>query len=324
MRLSDVGANAMYQGTQTANQLRADEVARASGSRAADVNAAITALKTDKRAANAEGRAQREDVRAGVLATATEKRAKTAETRAADDQRMKDLAFTVELQQKQVDLAAAKLANATGVIAKRKATFDLNHAQEILDASLKQQAAQTAGQKATTAATKAGIALTKAQTASEVLQTAILKKRGGKTLTPNEEAIIMQKAHAEANRFFNPPQPTNVLAAKPPRTDYKKGLNILMGKYGLSETEAAKVMNAYYTTAGENGRPVFDPDEQAQLVKLGFTKAEINQASNGYGKAKRTGAQNPGYTLYEKMLDRLAGKPVAGMGDTYGPPTPTG
>jgi hypothetical protein len=310
MRLSDIGANAMYQGTQTANQLRADEVARAAGSRSADVTAAITALKTDKRAANAEGRAQREDVRAGVLATATEKRARTAETRAADDQRMKDLAFTIELQQKQVDLKAAKLANATGEIAKKKAQFELDNAQTVLQSSLDEQAATTAGTKASTKATIASTALTKAQTASEVLQTAILKKRGGKTLTPNEEAIIMQKAHDAAQKFFDPPQPTNVLAAKPPRKNYQDAQNILMGKYGLSRAEALKVLDVYYKTPGADGRPVFDPGEQTQLVKLGYTKAQINQASNGYAKAKRQGATNPGNDLYNEMLDRLAGKPA--------------
>jgi len=335
MRLSDIGANAMFQGADRAGQLRSDELARASGSRQADVDAAIRAIneegrakkteiraeKGETRAQAAERRAQGEYAREGTLATNTEKRAAAAEARAkaeegravtgeeraADDQRMKDLAFDVELQQRKVDLAAAKLANATGEIAKKKAQFELDNAQKVLDASLAQQSAETAGTRASTAGTEATTANTKAQTAATKLETAIAKKTGGKTLTPYEQAQIMQSAHDEAKEMFSPPPPKNPLAPKPQRTNYKDAMNRLMGKYGLTKMEATNVLDVYYKTPGVDGRPVFDPGEQAQLLKLGFTKAEINQASNGYGKAKRTGVRGPGYTLFERMLDRLGG-----------------
>jgi hypothetical protein len=285
MRLADIGANAMYQGTQTANELRADEVARASGSRAADVNAAITALREEKRAGNVEGRAAR-------LATNTERRARAEESRAVIDQRMENRAFEIEIQQKRVDVAATRLANATGEIEQKQAQFELDNAQKVLDASLKQQAAETANTKADTAATKKAT------------------KLGAKGLTAYERAGIIQKAHDAAAKWHDPPPDSNILTPDKPPKDYGDGVNILMRKYGMSRAQAVDVMDSYYTEPGVDGRPVFDLREMAQLGKLGFTKAQIQQAMTGYVKAKQSGKPTSGYRLYEKMLDRLAGNPA--------------
>lgn len=315
MRLSDIGANAMYQGVDTAGQLRSDEIARKAGSRAADVAAALTALKAEGRAQKAEGRAAGEYARAGTLAKNTEARAKSAEQRAIDDQRMKDLAFDVELQQRQVELAASKLANAKGEIERKQAQFELDNAQDVLDASLAEQAAGTASTEATTAATKAltpwEIKQAKAEIAQSKATTAATKAEAkaagkGKGLTPYQQRQLLAKAHDAAAAFYSPPPPKDPIFGKQqPRMPYKDGLARLTGKYGLTKAQAADVLNVYYKTPGEDGRPVFDLEEQAQLLKLGFTKAQINQASNGYAKAQETGKPNPGYKLFEKMSDRL-------------------
>ena len=268
MRLADIGANAMYQGAQTANQFRSDEIARASGSRAADVNAAITALK--------------------------------AEARASSDQSMKNRAFAIELQQKKVDLAAAKLANATGAIAKRKAQFELDNAQTVLDASLAQTAAETAGTQASTVGTKASTAQTKAET--EALADEV--KKNPKGLTPYQQTQAISKAHDAAKAMFAPPVPKGQFTA-PAALPYQQALKQLTGKFGLAKAQGVEILNTYYTQAGENGRPVFDFTERAQLAKLGFSKAQITRAMNGYITSKRTGKPTAGYKLYEKMLDRL-------------------
>lgn len=257
MRLADIGANATYQGVETANKLRSDEIARASGSRAADVNAAVTALKT--------------------------------EARATDDQRMKDQAFTIELQQKRVDLAAARLANATGTIAKQQAQKELDNYERQLNSSLAAQAATTANTKANTAATTAETKATKANP---------------KGLTPYQQTQVMAKAHDAAKTMFAPPIPKGQFVA-PAALPYQQALKELTGKYGLTKAQGVEVLNTYYTQAGENGRPVFDFTERAQLKKLGFTNAQVTRAMNGYIVSKRQGKSNAGYKLYEKMLDRL-------------------
>jgi hypothetical protein len=311
MRLADIGANASYQGVQTANQLRSDEIARASGARAADVNAAITALRTEGRAQRAEGREARAETRAATLATNTEARAKAAELRASDDQRMKNLAFKIELQQKNVELAATKLANATGEIARKKAQFELDNAGKLLDASLAQADADLASTKAETAATEADTAA------------------GGKTkpsLTPYQKSQAIAKAHDAAAEFYDPPPPDNPFAGEQkPRMSYPDALARLRGKFGLTRAQAVDVLNTYYTEAGADGRPVFSDQERGQLLKLGFTAAQIQQAMAGYAKTKKSGSSTPGYKLYEKMYDRLAapGMP-APTKPTWGLTGPTG
>jgi hypothetical protein len=262
MRLADIGANATYQGVQTANQLRSDEIARASGSRAADVNAAVAALKE--------------------------------EARLSSDQSMKKQAFAIELQQKKVDLAAAKLANATGAIAKKQAQFELDNAQKVLNSTLAGTAATTANVKANTAATKAEIKAAEDE-----------KKANPKGLTPYQQTQAISKAHDAAALFYNPPPPKSLTEKQQPRLPYQDALKRLTGKFGLTKAQGVEVLNTYYKEAGADGRPVFDFTERAQLAKLGYTKAQIQQAMTGYIQSKRTGKPSKGYKLYEKMLDRL-------------------
>jgi hypothetical protein len=250
MRLADVAANAGYQGTQTANQLRADEVTRQAGTRSADVNAAITALKE--------------------------------EARATDDQSMKDQAFKIELLQKRVDLAASRLANATGEIAKKQAQKELDNYQAQFDAEL-------ANTKAQTAATKAGTG----------------QKPGIKGLTPYQQTQAISKAHDAAAAWFNPPAPKKLTDPKVARMNYQDGLRRLTGKFGLTKAQAVDVLNTYYKEPGSDGRPVFDFQERAQLVKLGFTKKQVTDAMNGYLQSKKTGQKTAGYKLWEKMTDRI-------------------
>lgn len=307
MRLADIGANATYQGTQTANQLREAEVTRQSGARTADVNAAITALKEEKRLNQAEIRAGHADVRAmheDVRARHEDARAGRADTRAADDQRMKDLAFDIELQQKQVDLAATKLANATGEIAKGKAQFELDNAQKVLDGSLKEQAA--------------GIKLTEAQTEAQTAAAAVAKKKAKKTLTPNEQQRVIERAANTAKEMYSPKPVKGSYGAviNPPSVPYQTALKQLAAKYGLSKVEAAEALNAYYQV-GEGakvvngktvvgGRPAFDVGERAQLLKLGYSKNQITWAMNAFvlaSQGKEFEAKDK--ALYEQMLDRL-------------------
>jgi len=246
MRLADIGANATYQGTATANQLRKDEVTRQ-----ADVQTAIKAIQEEARASN--------------------------------DQAMKKRAFEIELSQKRVDLAATKLANATGEIEKKKAQFELDNAQKVLNADL-------AASAATTAATKAGT----------------ITKQNGKGLTPYQQTQAIKNAHTAAELLFKPPMVgKGVLAKQPPTVPYQQALKVITGKYGLTKAQGVDVLNTYYTAAGENGRPVFDFQERAQLVKLGFTKKQVTDAMNGYLQTKRTGQKTAGYKLFEKMTDRL-------------------
>src|SRR5262245_524054 len=86
MRLADIGANASYQGVQTANQLRADEVTRQAKSREADVIAAMAAIRDENRAQSAETRARHADIReahADVRAKHEDIRAAHADVREA-------------------------------------------------------------------------------------------------------------------------------------------------------------------------------------------------------------------------------------------------
>jgi hypothetical protein len=249
MRLADIGTQATWQGRQDATRIRRDEVTRQGASRQSDVAAAVQALKD--------------------------------EARATDDQRMKQQAFTIELAQQKVELAAAKLANATGEIAKKAAQFELNNAQKVLDAELASSAASTA-------ATKAGTG-----------------KNGSKGLTPYQQTQAIARAHDAAEAFYTPPDDGNALTPAGTRLPYQDAMRRLTGKYGLTKAQAVDVLNTYYTEAGADGRPVFDFQERAQLQKLGYTKQQITNAMSGYVQSKKTGKPTPGYKLYEKMISRL-------------------
>lgn len=260
MRLADIGNQAMYQGTQTANQLRADEVARQAAARQTDVNTTVANLRE--------------------------------QARLTDDQRMKDQAFTIELQQKRVDLAAAKLANATGRIAKKKAQFDYDHAQQVLDASLAQTKAQTA-------ATVAGTKRTN-------IENAAAKAKKGQALTPYEQSQLRIAAHDEAAQMYNPPVQGKGLTAKaPPRVPYQQALNILQNKYGQTKEQAVNTLNDYYQP-GLDGRPAFDFRERTQLQKMGFSKAQIQRAMSAFALAAQKKKFDPAArALYVKMQERL-------------------
>jgi hypothetical protein len=262
MRLADIAANAGYQGTQTANQLREDEVTRQAGSRSADVQAAVSALKE--------------------------------EARATDDQRMKDQAFKIELAQKRVDLAASRLANATGEIERKAAQKELDNYQVKLNAELASTRANT---KATLAGTKI--------------------KQNAKGLTPYQQTQAIKNAH-DAAQVMAAPVPVKGaygVTTTPEPLGYQQAVKQLSGKYGLTKAQAVDVLNNYYEVTRTDasgktvltGRPPLDFQERAQLKKLGYTAAQITKAMNGHLNAKLNPdrANNPGEKLYAQMVDRL-------------------